>query len=142
MRFKEEKDEEAELQMGPMIDCVFLLLLYFISAAQVKIEEKYLGLMVPGGASASPQALPQELTLAIAENNQVFCNEIPMDSPADRELPTVRAKLEQCLQLFGDKQPVVIHPQPKVRQQRIVDVLNACSATGVKNLSFFANTYQ
>lgn len=139
MRFKEEKDEEAEMQMGPMIDCVFLLLLYFISAAQVKVEEKYLGLMVPGGASSSSEVLPEELTLAIAENNQIFCNEVPMDSPVDRELPTVRAKLQQCLDLFGDKQPVVIHPQPKVRQQRIIDVLNACSAVGVKNLSFFAN---
>ncbi len=139
MRFKEEKDEEAEMQMGPMIDCVFLLLLYFISAAEIKVEEKYLGLMVPGGVSSAPEALPQELTLAIAENNQVFCNDQPMDSPGSRDLPTVRAKLEECLGLFGDKQPVVIHPQPRVRQQRIVDVLNACSASGVKNLSFFAN---
>lgn len=142
MRFKEEKDEEAEMEMGPMIDCVFLLLLYFISAAQIKVEEKYLGLMVPGGVSQTPQSLPVELTLAIAENNQVFCNDIPMDTPNDHDLPALRAKLEQCLQLFGDKQPVVIHPQPKVRQQRIVDVLNACAATGVKNLSFFANQYE
>ncbi|MCA1808286.1 MAG: ExbD/TolR family protein [Kiritimatiellia bacterium] len=139
MRFKEEKEAEAELQMGPMIDCVFLLLLYFISAAKIKVEEKYLGLMVPGSASESKESLPIELTLAIAENNQVFCNEIPMDSPGNRELPMVRAKLRQALELFGDKQPVVIHPQPGVRQQRIVDVLNACSGTGVKNLSFFAN---
>ena len=51
MRFKEEKDEEAEMEMGPMIDCVFLLLLYFISAAQIKVEEKYLGLMVPGASA-------------------------------------------------------------------------------------------
>lgn len=140
MRFKEEKDEEPELQMGPMIDCVFLLLLYFISAAQIKIEERYLGLMVPGSSSQeTSEPLPAELTLAIAENNQVFCNEVPMDSPDDRDLPMVRAKLEQVIGLFGDKQPVVIHPQPNVRQQRIIDVLNACSAAEVKNLSFFAN---
>jgi biopolymer transport protein ExbD len=54
-------------------------------------------------------------------------------------LPTVRGKLKQVLDLFGEKQPVIIHPQPKVRQQRIIDVLNACAAVGVKNLSFNAN---
>lgn len=138
MKFREEKDENCELQMGPMMDCTFLLLLYFISAAQIKPEEKYLGLMVPG--SATPQDNPPiEITVAIAENNQVFCNNEPVDNPLDRDLPMVQARLKQALDLFGEKQPVVIHPQPRVRQQRIVDVLNACAAAGVKNLSFFAN---
>ncbi|NLB60223.1 MAG: biopolymer transporter ExbD [Lentisphaerae bacterium] len=138
MRFKDESDAACEIQMGPMIDCVFLLLLYFISSAQIKIEEKYLGLMIPGTATA-PEKLMPELVLAIGANGQVFCNEQPLASPEDRELLMIRAKLQQCLDLFGDKQPVVIHPQPSVRQQRIVDVLNACAAVGVKNLSFFAN---
>jgi len=138
MRFKEEADLVCEIQMGPMIDCVFLLLLYFISAAQIKVEEKYLGLMIPG-KSSSPEKLLPELNLAINDNGQVFCNEQPVANPDDRELPMVRAKIKQCMDLFGDKQPVVIHPQPKVRQQRIVDVLNACADVGVKNLSFFAN---
>ena len=136
---EEKQDETAEVQMGPMIDCVFLLLLYFISAAQIKPEEKYLVLMMPGGVSAKKSSLPQELTVAISETGQVFCNNLLVGNPDDRELSLVQSKLKQAIQLGGDKQPVVIHPQPKVRQQRIIDVLNACAAVGVKNLSFFAN---
>lgn len=139
MKFREEKDEACELQMGPMMDCTFLLLLYFIASSQIKIEEKYLGLMVPGNATAAAQSLPAELTLAIAENGQVFCNQQPVGGTDDRLMPMLQAKLKQCIDLFGDKQPVVIHPQPKVRQQRIIDVLAACASAGVKNLSFFAN---
>ncbi len=139
MKFREEKDEVCELQMGPMMDCTFLLLLYFISAAQIKIEEKYLGLLMPGKAQASAQSLPQELKLAIDETGAVFCNELPVGAAGDRDLDALRLKLKQAIDLFGDKQPVVIHPQPRVRQQRIVDVLAACAASGVKNLSFFAN---
>ena len=138
MRFKEEPEIPCEIQMGPMMDCVFLLLLYFISASQVKVQEKYLGLMIPGTTVATKELVP-ELTLAIKDNGQIFCNEQPVANPDDRELLMVRAKIKQCMDLFGDKQPVVIHPQPDVRQQRIVDVLNACAAVGVKNLSFFAN---
>ena len=133
-----EDEETCALQMGPMMDCVFLLLLYFISCAQIKVEEKYLGLMIPGTVE-KPDKLVPELTLSINDNGQIFCNEQPVANPDDRELPMVRAKIKQCMDLFGDKQPVVIHPQPQVRQQRIVDVLNACAAVGVKNLSFFAN---
>ena len=139
MRFREDPEDPCEIQMGPMMDCVFLLLLYFISASQIKLEEKYLGLMMPGQAVERPEVLAPELNLAIKENGQVFCNEQPMANPEDKELPLLRGKIKQCLDLFGEKQPIVIAPQPKVRQQRIVDVLNACAAVGVKNLSFSAN---
>lgn len=140
MKMKEEKEETMELQMGPMIDCVFLLLLYFMSVAKIRPEEKYLGLMMPGGGS-SKETLPVEITVGIAENNQVTFNQEPVDGVTGRELPMLQARLKQCIDLFGPKQPVVVHPQPMVRQQRIVDVLNACAAAEVKNLSFFANQH-
>lgn len=134
-----EEESTAEIKMGPMIDCVFLLLLYFISAAQIRPEEKYLGLMMPGVAVEEKEALPMEVTLAIAESGEVFFNDLQVGQPGDRELPLVRSKLRQVIALGSEKQPVVIHPQPRVRQQRIVDVLNACAAVDVQNLSFFAN---
>ncbi len=140
MRLPEEKDEGAEIQMGPMIDCVFLLLMYFIAAAQIKPEEKYLGLMMPGGGTPK-ESLPAEITLGISENNQVTFNQTPMDSTTGRDLPTLQAKLKEALSLFGEKQPVVIHPTPATKHQRLVDVLNACAGAGVKNLSFFANQH-
>ena len=139
MRFREEPEDPCEIQMGPMMDATFLLLLYFIACSQIKLEEKYLGLMMPGQSIEKSDDLPAELKLAINEEGEVFCNEQAMASADDKELPLVRAKIKQCLDLFGEKQPIIIAPQPKVRQQRIVDVLNACAAVGVKNLSFAAN---
>ena len=142
MPYESQDEETAEVQMGPMIDCVFLLLLYFISAAQIRPEEKYLGLMMPGSAVAKEKdedELPNEVTLAIAESGEVFFNDLPVGLPGDRELSVIRKRLEQAMELEGEKLPVVIHPQPKVRQQRIVDVMNVCAAAGVQNLSFFAN---
>jgi len=140
MKKKRLPDEEIEQSEGlaPIINCMMIMLMYFIIAGQIKTEEKYLGLLIPGGGTPSV-GIPVELVLAINEAGQVFCNDQPLDAPADRALPTVRGKIKQCLDLFGEKQPVIIHPQPKVRQQRIVDVLNACAAVGVKNLSFNAN---
>jgi biopolymer transport protein ExbD len=133
-----EEDSQQDDGMAPIINCMMILLMYFIIAGQIKTEEKYLGLLIPGGGTPT-EGIPVELVLAINETGQVFCNEQPLDTPVDRDLPTVRGKLKQVLDLFGEKQPVIIHPQPKVRQQRIIDVLNACAAVGVKNLSFNAN---
>ena len=139
MKFKEEAEAACELQMGPMMDCTFLLLLYFIASSQIKIEEKYLGLMVPGTSSETRESLPDEMTLAIMEDGQVLCNQMPIGVADDKVLLGLQAKLKECIDLFGSRQPVVIHPQQRVRQQRIVEVLAACASAGVSNLSFLAN---
>ncbi|MFA5043930.1 MAG: biopolymer transporter ExbD [Kiritimatiellia bacterium] len=140
MRLKQEKELENSIQLGPMIDCMMILLMYFIIAGRIDVEEKYLGLMLPGGATMEKkEALITEIVVSINEAGQVFCNNQPLGNPDDTDLAMVRSKLDQALKLFGDKQPVVIHPEPKVRQQRIADVLSACAAAGVKNLSFNAN---
>ena len=139
MRVNLDEEHKLEIPMGPMIDCVFLLLLYFMAASTIKLEEMYLGLSMPSGVSVSKESLPAELKVSILESGEVLCNDLPVGSRGDRELEGLCAKLRQVIELFGPKQPVVVHPQPRVRQQRIVDVLNACSTSGVKNLSFFAN---
>ncbi|MBI3987241.1 MAG: biopolymer transporter ExbD [Lentisphaerae bacterium] len=138
MKFKTNADDTPELQMGPMLDCIFLLLLYFISAAQIQPAEKYLGLMVPGRVIDPPTKVA-EIRLQISENGQVFCNDAPVDAPADKDLPMLKAKLQTAIRQFGANQPVVIHPQPRVRQERIVEVLDVCAVADVRKLSFSAN---
>ena len=85
---------------------------------------------------SAPEIPPLEIVLTINEAGQVFCNDQAIDTPAARDLPNLRDKIKRCFYLFGDQQLIIVDPQPKTRQQRIEDVLNACAATGVKNLSF------
>lgn len=140
MRVSLDEDQKLDIPMGPMIDCVFLLLLYFMVASQIKIQEIYLGMNLPSSAvSEQKKALPAELTIAILDSGDVLCNQLPVGGTGDRDLEELRVKLTKVIGLFGEDQPVVVHPQPQVRHQRIIDVLNACAASGVKNLSFFAN---
>ncbi len=140
MRVNLDEDQKLDIPMGPMIDCVFLLLLYFMVASQIRIQEIYLGMNLPSSAvSEQKKALPAELTIAILDSGNVLCNQLPVGGTDDRNLQDLRSKLSKVIDLFGEDQPVVVHPQPQVRHQRIIDVLNACAASGVKNLSFFAN---
>jgi biopolymer transport protein ExbD len=140
MRVNLDEDQKLDIPMGPMIDCVFLLLLYFMVASQIRIQEIYLGMNLPSSAvSEQKKALPAELTIAILDSGDVLCNQLPVGGTGDRDLQDLRSKLSKVIDLFGEDQPVVVHPQPQVRHQRIIDVLNACAASGVKNLSFFAN---
>jgi biopolymer transport protein ExbD len=50
-------------------------------------------------------------------------------------LPQLVDRLEGIMKANA-AQPIVIIPSRSTRQQRVVDVLNACAAAKVKNLAF------
>ena len=58
MRFDLEGDDRAEVQMSPLIDCVFLLLIFFLVTTMMKKWEMQIPLSVPpmsASVSASKQ---------------------------------------------------------------------------------------
>ena len=46
------------------------------------------------------------------------------------------AQLKDNHDRFGEDNPVLIRPNDRARQERIIDVLNGAAAAGVKNLTF------
>ena len=76
------------------------------------------------------------IEVEVREDGAVMFNQLEVGKPEDTKLEDLQARLKKALQLFGDQQPVVIEPKPKTVHGRIVDVVNACAAVGVKALSF------
>ena len=88
------KDAELGFQIAPMIDVVFVIMLFFmVMAGAVKVE-KELNSQLPGNAETSTATeFVDEQVINIAENGEVMLNEEPMDTPASRDLPTLKATL-------------------------------------------------
>ena len=104
MRVNLDEDQKLDIPMGPMIDCVFLLLLYFMVASQIRIQEIYLGMNLPSSAvSEQKKALPAELTIAILDSGDVLCNQLPVGGTGDRDLQDLRSKLSKVIDLFGEE---------------------------------------
>lgn len=121
-----------------MVDVVFVLLLFFMASAGSQVIEKELNINLPSGRSASAQpGVPSTPILVdILPDGRVQINGKPIDSPTSKELPDLRAWLKDTINKFGDKDPVIIRPDPLTKHERIMDVLNAAAASGVKNLTF------
>lgn len=67
---REENDESVEINLSPMIDCVFILLIFFILTT-VFVEETGIRVEKPDAASAVP--LEQEsILIAISADGRVF----------------------------------------------------------------------
>ncbi len=119
-----------------MVDVVFVLMLFFMASAGMQVVEKELSINLPSGVSASNSATPPTpIIVTIATEGAVQINGTAYDPPNSTDLPLTRDHLKELMS-YGAKDPVIIQPAPDVRQERIINVLNAAAAAGVKNLSF------
>lgn len=59
----EEDDDQVVVQMAPLIDCVFLLLIFFLVATTLKKIEKELPLELPEAAAAVSRQLEGNMTI-------------------------------------------------------------------------------
>ena len=125
---------EFGLQIAPMLDVMFVLLMFFMVMAGQQVKEAELGVSVPGSGQPSTTA-KTPVTIRVAPDGVVTFNDTPVDSREDREMPRLRARLQALVEAFSE-QSVLIRPNDRAPYQRVVDVLNACGAERVKNLTF------
>src|SRR5215207_1838273 len=81
-------------QLAPMIDVVFVIMLFFmVMAGAVKVE-KELNATLPGTVdTAKEAAFVEEQVIQITANGEVLFNEEPVAKSDDRTLQSLRAML-------------------------------------------------
>lgn len=140
MRLRRAPAEKPEIQMTPMIDCVFLLLIFFMVTSTFYRQEAEISFALPGVAEQSEVVeIPDEQIIEITEDGRVFLNDLQYDRPDDSEMPELLKTLVRFKQAAdANKVPamVTIAPAAKVKHQRVVDVLNACAAAQIANVTF------
>src|SRR5215213_2587853 len=130
------EDGDIGFQIAPMVDVVFVLMLFFMASAGSQIVENELNISLPSGAQkTSSSTAPTPIVINITPDGQVTANDQNFGTPTDRTLLTLREYLKSALEV-GSDDPVIIRPGRDTRHERIVDVLNAAAASGVKNLTF------
>ncbi|NDB94729.1 MAG: biopolymer transporter ExbD [Verrucomicrobia bacterium] len=127
-------DGDYGLQIAPMLDVMFVLLLFFMVMAGKQVKEAELGVQVPGASQASSTA-KTPVTIRVGPEGVVTFNDSPVDGREDHEMPKLRGRLKALIDASAD-QSVIIRPNDKAPYQRVIDVLNACASERVKNLTF------
>ena len=131
------EDGDIGFQIAPMVDVVFVLMLFFMASAGSQVVERELGMNLPGGgASRGTKVAKPPAIVDISADGQVTLNNQPFGTPTDRTLTSLRDFFKKAIEQFGDEDPVIIRPNSDTRHARIMDVLNAVGASGVKNLTF------
>jgi biopolymer transport protein ExbD len=133
-------DGALGFQIAPMIDVVFVIMLFFmVMAGAVKVE-KELNSQLPGVAETSGGTdFVDEQLITITEAGEVSLNDEPMDSPTSHQLPQLQDTLLRLKQnADAAKTPVIVTiiSEEMAKYSRTVDVLNALAVAKIDCVSF------
>ena len=129
MKFQNREPQPAAMQMAPMIDIVFLLLIFFIVTWQYSRDE-VLPIKLPASEEgAEPQRVLGEIMLNVQEDGTVS---VWGES-------RTQAQLKEILMALVDQhpdQPIRVRGDANTPYQEIVKVIDICQQSGVWNISF------
>jgi len=133
------EDAKLELQIAPLIDVVFLLLIYFMVTAALIKKEGDISFILPANIATNDIVdIPVEVLIEITSDGsvQVEGMRFSRDDRSLRELVSQLRGLQAIAQAQQSPFFVNILPNQDSLHFRIIDVMDACAAAGVKSLSF------
>ena len=137
---KQKSRDKVSVPIAPMIDVVFLLLIYFMVSSTLERQEADLSFQLPGTVEqTAPLDIPDEQIIEIRADGQVIVNEYPYDSPDSTNLVELAAMLTRfCEASAANKVDaiVTIAPADSVPHSKVVYVMDACAFSGIENVNF------
>jgi biopolymer transport protein ExbD len=134
MRIHSEPEGNLEFQIAPMVDVIFILILFFMCSAGATKVENELSLKLPGRLSQDqPLRMLDEQIIEIAENGQIILNDQQMDTSA------LSATLQRYKAISDDSRSatvITILTAKNTKYQRVIDVLNECAVAKIESVTF------
>ena len=122
-------EEEAAIDMTPMLDVVFIMLIFFIVTASF-VKEAGIDVNRPEAATAVKKDRANIL-IAISDKGEIWINERRIDVRA------VQANIER-LRAENPQGSVVIQADKKATTETLIKVMDASGAAGVYDVSIAA----
>ena len=126
--------ENPQLDMTPMIDVVFELIIFFVVTLKMAQEKDETIRLEDGkhGIILTPEELPPgHMIVDIAKNGRISMNNGTM-TPEQ-----VGQRVKDRYRRYGEF-PVLIRADYRVKHEHVARVMNACTANGIWKIAFVA----
>jgi biopolymer transport protein ExbD len=129
----EEEEEDSEVNLTPMLDVVFIMLIFFIVTASF-VKEAGIDVNRPDAATAERKE-KGNILVAISADDQIWIDRRMVDPRA------LRANIER-MHAENPNGAVVIQADEESKNKLLVQVMDAARMAGVKNVSIAAEVVQ
>ncbi|MCF7971895.1 MAG: biopolymer transporter ExbD [Methylococcaceae bacterium] len=131
MNFRNKKKQPLEVSLTPMIDVVFLLLIFFMVTTTFS-KETSIKIQLPQAEGQAIEADTKVLTLTIDKSGQFFINDRALQ---DKSLATLNSELNTAFGM-NKQMPLVINADANAPVQAAISVLDVANHIGFRNISF------
>lgn len=130
MNFKRQSREEVAVNLTPLIDIVFLLLIFFMVSTTFT-KENHLNIQLPEASAAADAEPPQAIDILITASGEYSVNGRTL---VNTQADTLKRALTEVL---GDREtaPVVISADAQTTHESVVKAMDAAGQLGLVNLS-------
>lgn len=130
MKFPRQRVEEVNVNLTPLIDVVFLLLIFFMVSTTFT-KETHLNVDLPEASGESVVKEQEVLEILITDEGHYSVNGKPL---VNTQAKTLRRALQE---LAGEKRdmPLVITADAKTPHQAVVTAMNVSGQLGFSKLS-------
>ena len=128
-RRRQRQDDENEVNLTPMLDVVFIMLIFFIVTASF-VKEAGIDISRPPAATAERKER-SNILIAITENDQIWIDRRQVDPRA------LRANIER-LHAENPQGSVVIQADKGSKNGLLVQVMDASRMAGVTSVALAA----
>ena len=126
VQIKNKGDALGAINMTPMIDCVFLLLIFFLVATKFEEAERDMNVVLPSASEAMPMtAKPKELFINVLRSGQVV---IAGQALSEDQL---LGALQQASANNPGRQAVIIRADRHCEWEHVMSVMNSCNKAGL-----------
>jgi biopolymer transport protein ExbD len=131
MRLDLDDQQEEGFNLTPLVDVVFLLLVFFLVATTFAKEEVEMDLELPEAGSGEAAEEPHLLIVNVLRDGvlKVDGREVSVDALRQKLRAAADRNKDQEVQIRGDTD---------ARHGRIVEVVDACLAASLERVSFAA----
>ena len=133
-RRRDRGDDDSEVNLTPMLDVVFIMLIFFIVTASF-IKEAGIDVSRPPAAQPKETKARGNIVVLITSNNQIWMDNRPVDVRA------LRPNIER-LHAENPQGSVVIQADKDSKNGLLVLVMDAARLAGVDNVSLAAEVVE
>jgi biopolymer transport protein ExbD len=127
MRIQRRNPKKARIEIIPMIDTIFFLLVFFMISTLSMAQYRGMRVNLPKAASGQ-QALAESAAITIDKESRIFLNKEEVDQAALGDL--LRQQLEQNADLL-----IIINADDGVEHGRVVEVMDIARAANVAKMA-------
>lgn len=131
MNFQPNPPDKLELDITPLIDVVFLLLIFFMVSTTFEHESE-VNITLPEASKEIAQAKPDAINIAIDNQSRIYINEKEL---LNSQISTIKEAIYDISVALPDA-PIIISADQEAPFQMVIRTMDAARQLGLVKITF------